>query len=212
MAEQGWLRELEGFWGALSNEAKVYLTGAVLGLGLIIIGGLALTINGLRADRRENEGIRVISDEEEGEIGEVVVDMAGAVMQPGLYRLKSGARLGEGLALAGGLAAEADRVWVEKNINLAQKITDGIKIYIPWQGEAEEAAGGVAGVESVALSEEVNINTASESELDRLWGIGEKRAQDIIDGRPYSKIEELIEKKIIPVNVYEKIKDEITIY
>lgn len=56
----------------------------------------------------------------------------------------------------------------------------------------------------------LNINVASFSQLDQLPGIGAARAQKIIDGRPYSKIEELKTRKILPVSVYEKIKDQIT--
>lgn len=55
----------------------------------------------------------------------------------------------------------------------------------------------------------ISINIATQAELDRLNGIGEKRAQDIIKGRPYTKLEELYEKKIIYKSVYEKIKDQI---
>jgi competence protein ComEA len=58
----------------------------------------------------------------------------------------------------------------------------------------------------------VNINSASASELDSLWGIGEKRAAEIVDNRPYSSIEELLTRKIIPSNVYEKIEDEISVF
>lgn len=71
--------------------------------------------------------------------------------------------------------------------------------------------GEVAGEETV-VSGKININTASASELDTLWGIGEVRAKDIIDNRSYSSIDELLTKKVIPSNVFEKIKDEITVF
>ena len=56
----------------------------------------------------------------------------------------------------------------------------------------------------------MNINTATKSELDQLWGVGEARAQTIIEGRPYQTVEEV--KKVLPSNVYEQIKDEISVY
>ena len=56
----------------------------------------------------------------------------------------------------------------------------------------------------------VNINTATKSELDQLKGVGEARAQTIIEGRPYQTVEEV--KKVLPSNVYEQIKDMITVY
>jgi len=134
--------------------------------------------------------------------------LAGAVMQPGVYELPSASRLKDLLARAGGLSASADREWIEKNLNLAQKLEDAQKVYIPSQMETE---GEVAGEETV-VSGKININTASASELDTLWGIGEARAKAIIDNRPYSSVDELQTKKVIPSNVFERIKDEITVF
>ena len=61
-------------------------------------------------------------------------------------------------------------------------------------------------------SQPLNINAASAAELDTLWGIGQSRAADIIDQRPYNSPEDLLSKGIIPENVYERIKDEISVY
>jgi len=124
------------------------------------------------------------------------------------------------LIRAGGLSAAADREWVSKNINLAQKLQDGAKIYIPTQKEvgrfgglglSTSAGGEVAGVSGSVVGK-ININTASQAQLESLWGIGEKRAADIIANRPYQSIDELVTKAKIPKSVVEKIKDKITIY
>src|SRR3989344_1087747 len=58
----------------------------------------------------------------------------------------------------------------------------------------------------------ININTASQSELESLWGIGPVYAQNIIEQRPYSSVEELLTKKIIKQNVYDRVKDQISVY
>ncbi|EKD47123.1 MAG: helix-hairpin-helix DNA-binding motif-containing protein, partial [uncultured bacterium] len=58
----------------------------------------------------------------------------------------------------------------------------------------------------------ININAASQSELETLWGIGPVTAQNIIEQRPYSSVEELLSKKIIKQNVYDKIKDQIAVW
>ena len=58
----------------------------------------------------------------------------------------------------------------------------------------------------------ININTASQKELESLWGIGPVYAQNIIEHRPYSKVDELIEKKILKTNVYDRNKDTLTVY
>lgn len=116
------------------------------------------------------------------------------------------------LLVAGGLADGADRSFVARYMNLAQKVGDGVKIYVPKVGEG---GGGVSEMGGVNDSSNdggglININTASVSELDSLWGIGASRAQDIINGRPYGSVEELA--KVIPSNVYEQIKGQISIY
>ena len=88
---------------------------------------------------------------------------------------------------------------------MAQELEDGQKVYIPSQGETGEVAG-----ESV--KGKININSASVSELDSLWGIGEARAKAIIENRPYASVDDLLDKKVIPANVFEAIKDEIAVF
>ena len=186
-------------------------------LGLFLIGVGALSLVVLTFQRSEPQ-IEVISSSRPSpaEGGEIVVDVAGAVEKPGVYRLASGARVNDALLVAGGISAEADREWLTKYINLAQILSDGIKVYIPRVGEISEGTAPVLGKtdsEVIGLTQEhkINLNTASVSELDSLWGIGETRAQTIIGNRPYSSVEELLEKRIVPSNVFERIKDEVSV-
>ena len=58
----------------------------------------------------------------------------------------------------------------------------------------------------------IDINTASQEELESLWGIGPVYAQNIIEQRPYSNVEELLTKKVIRSDIYEKNKDKLTVY
>ena len=148
------------------------------------------------------------------ELGEgMLVDVAGAVANPGVYTLPAGSRVGEALLAAGGLAAGADRAWVAATLNLASPITDGQKIYIPENSENQKTQiTGVSEVSDNQMSAKVNINTASESELDTLWGVGTARATAIVAGRPYATVEELLTKGVVPQNVYDRIKNEITVY
>jgi len=139
------------------------------------------------------------------EVLEIVVDVEGAVMQPGVYKLTTDKRMVDALAAAGGLSSDADRNWVEKNINLAGKLTDGLKIYIPRDGE-EVLSENDGGATAVSV---ININLASISDLETLPGVGEVTAQKIVDGRPYTTIEELLEKKIVGSATFEKIKAKI---
>ena len=184
-----------------------------LAIGLVGLIVLGLGVIFLRSDLSSSTQVEIISSDSQAS-GLLVCDIEGAVEKPGVYQLPGGSRINDLLIQAGGLAAEADRDWVAKNINLAQELTDGGKFYI--YSEAELVAGGspegvepgtVAGVVS-----RVNINTASFSQLDSLWGIGEARAKAIIANRPYQTLEELRGKANIPANVYEQIKDQISLY
>jgi competence protein ComEA len=182
-------------------------------IGLILVGVGVLTR--LLIHQKEPE-IQIVSSEEQKTQEKIFVHLEGAVEKPGVYELAPESRLNDLLILAGGLSAQADREWAEKNLNLAQKLADGAKIYIPKVGEMADYSlrplgekGKVAGAN---VGGKINLNTASVSQLDSLWGIGEKRAADIVNNRPYQTTEELITKAKIPKNVYEKIKDEISVY
>ncbi|MBI2420982.1 MAG: helix-hairpin-helix domain-containing protein, partial [Candidatus Levybacteria bacterium] len=97
--------------------------------------------------------------------------------------------------------------FIEKNINLASKVTDGMKIYIPRVGES--LSSGVNTTISSGSSL-VGINSAGQAELEALPGIGPVTAGKIIAGRPYSSIDDLVAKKAVSQSVFEKIKDQIS--
>jgi len=189
-----------------------------IGLGGLILLGLGVIF--FRLNSGDKPKIEIISENSSQQQVTIFVDIEGAVQNPGVYELPANSRINDLLIRAGGLSAVADRDWVSKNINLAQKLQDGVKIYIPSQKEVRQfggpglstiAGGEVAGV-SGSIAGKININTASQVQLESLWGIGEKRAADIIANRPYQTIDELITKAKIPKSVVEKIKDKITIY
>lgn len=152
--------------------------------------------------------------------GEIVVEIAGAVNKAGVYKFAQGSRVEDLLTAAGGLSESADRARIEKFINRAAKLTDGQKIYIPNQNDQSgalsadnsEGGSGVLGGTTTSVSDLVNINTGSKKQLEDLWGIGPVTAQNIIDHRPYSSVEELLSKKILKINVYEANKDKLTVY
>lgn len=151
----------------------------------------------------------------------MVVDVEGAVENPGVYKISSDARIQDALILAGGFSKDADRDFISKHLNLAAKLTDGAKVYIPKVGESNGSSSVSTSTNSTtsnaetvlsAQSGQININTASASELDTLSGVGVVTAQKIIDNRPYSDINELLNKKVVGNSVFQKIKDKITVY
>ncbi len=180
---------------------KPYLITLALAGILVLVAGAALI--GLSWENK-SENIEIIEAEAPAII---LVDVGGAALKPGIYELASDARVNDALILAGGLAKDADRDWISQNLNLAAKLTDGAKIYIPFQDEFNTNKDSP----SQSKGESLNINTASLAELDQLWGIGPVTAQKIIDSRPYAKVDDLLEKKIVKINVYEAIKDKITV-
>ena len=142
----------------------------------------------------------------------LTVDIEGSVVKPGVYRLSLDSRIQDALVAAGGLSASADRDFISKNINLATKLSDGAKIYFPSIGESFTSANIVTGNMGIGAEDRININLATEQELDTLPGVGPATARKIIDGRPYSSIDDLLEKKIVGSNVFSEIKEKITVY
>ena len=106
--------------------------------------------------------------------------------------------------MAGGLTDDANT----DSLNLAAKLSDGQKVYLPRIGESA-TSGQVVGETSSGL---INVNTASEAQLDTLPSVGPVTIGKIIASRPYSSPEELLSKKAVGSATYNKIKDLITVY
>ena len=135
----------------------------------------------------------------------IMVEVAGAVNKPNVYEVTSSARLKDIIDLAGGLSAEADLPYFHRNFNLAKIVTDQEKIYIPSVTDTYTNPG------DQNQPTTVNLNQATIQELDGLPGIGSTTAQKIIQNRPYGSVEELLNKKIVNKNVYEQIKELISL-
>lgn len=134
----------------------------------------------------------------------VVVDVVGAVARPGVVRLPAGSRVLDALLAAGGMTGDADLFAVNK----AALLRDGMRIYVPKPGE-QVPAGSLGS----AAETKVDINHASESELDSLPGIGPGTAAKIIrsrQGRPFARPEELQTRGLVTARVFADIKDLVT--
>lgn len=110
----------ENFW----EQNKVPVILGLIGILLVSVGILTT----LFFYQQKEPEIEIISGEEE--TGMIWVDLAGAVMQPGVYELPNDSRYKDLLTRAGGLSASADREWVEKHLNLAQKLEKIVKKFI----------------------------------------------------------------------------------
>lgn len=182
-----------------------------LALGLSIIG-LVLILGGIFASGINNSKPKVFPKESliQGEKF-ISVDISGSIKTPGVYKLNDGDRIEDAIEAAGGFSENANQEYISKYINLAQKLVDGSKVYIPKVGEQIPIRGQAGSVAGATITS-VNINTATQAELEALPGIGPVTASKIISDRPYQKVEELLSKKIVSKAVFEKIKDQIVVY
>ncbi len=140
----------------------------------------------------------------------ILVDISGAIQNPGVYPLLPGSRLQDAVNAAGGLMDTADR----EIINLARLVHDGDKIFIPDINEEMVHSSEDIGEEEKASPtncEKININTASINELLQLPGIGEVRAKQIIDYREmhgkFTAINEITNIPGIGEDTFTQIKD-----
>lgn len=148
--------------------------------------------------------------------GLVAVYVCGAVKNPGVYYLDAGDIKDTAIRLAGGFTEDADTAYV----NLAQKVTEGERIYVPTKQETEQGMDfdtetGAMQEAAQTESEKVNINTAGKEELMRLPGIGESKADAILAYRQekgkFQSTDELMNIQGIKEGVYNKIKDLIVV-
>lgn len=182
-----------------------------LGLGLL---GTVLILGGLLAPQISSQKKEFPKESVVSANKQISVDISGAVVKSGVYQLSEGARVEDVLKAAGGLTDQANQQYVAKSLNLAQKLVDGSKIYIPSEDEAYtglgQTTGSVAGAST--NSSQVNINSATQVQLEALPGVGAVTAGKIISGRPYQSVDELVSKKIVGKAVYERIKDLVVVY
>ncbi|MBU1032247.1 helix-hairpin-helix domain-containing protein [Patescibacteria group bacterium] len=183
-----------------------------LPIGLALMG-IVLIIGGVFASGLNKAQPKVFPKESLIQNQKLIsVDVSGAVNKPGVYQVKDESRIEEAIASAGGFSENANKEYISKYLNMAQKLSDGSKLYIPFteeQGNASQNIGVVAGENTGA---KININTATQAELESLNGIGSVRASAIISGRPYQTIEDLLNQKILGKSVFENIKDQIVVY
>ena len=165
-----------------------------------------------------------VSDESKATTDDLVVHIAGEVLEPGIVKVPSGSRITDVIEAAGGLSYDADL----SSVNLAYPVLDGQKIYIPSLDDegnvssyitSENGSGIIADSDATSNSSSnlsvVNINTANQTLLETLPGIGPSTALKIIEYRKqqgkFSSIEEIKQVSGIGDAKFNNIKDKITI-
>lgn len=203
---------------------KVYVIGGAIAFGAMIYyflmppqeTGNVPDINEEWIEARENPPQNPAKEEaadvEQPEA--VIVDVKGAVNQPGVYEAKEGDRVIDVLEKAGGLIENAD----SNQINFAMRVSDEMIIYIPAVGEVPTETMIVEGSSSGSANQDdgrINLNKADETELQTLPGIGPSKAAAIIEYREingsFQAIEDLKSIAGIGDKTFEKLKDLIKI-
>jgi competence protein ComEA len=192
-------------------DAAASLTRPQLAVIAILI--VALCAGGLLAYKRSRPRPVEVSGAagstaSKGGARAITVHVAGAVMNPGLYRLPEGSRVADALTKAGGASVEA----LLDDLNLAGKLADGQKVMVPRQVARAPATGQASATANSTL---VNLNTATAEQLDTLPGVGPAMAAKIVEYRqkngPFSAVDELDDVSGIGPSKLEALRDLVTI-
>lgn len=189
--------------------------------GAVVVGVLAIVIAMSGAGTAVVEGPSSSQDGGAGSFvaagGELVIDVTGAVAKPGIYRLATGARVGNAIDAAGGFSPRVDVDRVGRELNLAAILADGAQVHVP--SRDDPAGGGSAGASPGAGGSGgggglVNLNSATEAELDALSGIGPVTAGKIIESRAtaaFKTVDELRERGLVGQKTFDKIRAQLTV-
>lgn len=136
----------------------------------------------------------------------IMIDIKGAVQQPNVYQLPKGSRVYEAIKEAGGFTEGAD----ERQLNLAQLLVDEMVVYVPTVGEEGVDEAVAMGQTSTQEEGKIKINTADETELQQLPGIGPTKAEAIIAYReengPFKEMNDLLNVSGIGIKSLEKLE------
>lgn len=207
----------------LNKKQKIILI-IIVGFMIIFIGYYIMNkvseSNYIELDTSSEEETNYIENDNkelEEESNQIVVHITGEVENEGIIKIEEGARISDVIENAGGVTKEADL----SKINLAYTVQDGQKIYVPSINDKEEIetvtdnAGEnvIQSNENNVKNERININTANQTELETLNGIGPSTALKIINYRnengKFEKIEDIKNVPGIGDAKFENIKDNI---
>ena len=210
-----WLKQLPKKWLLLGSGASIVILITLL-VGIYLMVNKEPQVDTTMWEETSLTTTAEVATDATKERAEtmIYVDIKGAVKVPGIYQLKNQQRIWDALALAGGVSEEADTT----QVNYAQKVKDQMIIYVPKKGEAvaqsletlQESAPAQQNQE-----EKINLNTATEAELQTISGIGAKKAQEIIRFRdeqgPFKTVKELKNVPGIGEKTVERLKDMLTV-
>ena len=146
---------------------------------------------------------------------ELVVEVAGAVAHPGLYRLRQGGRVADAIAAAGGYGPRVDAAQATAQLNLAAHVADGDRIVVPSRDNPSQPPSSTGSGSARAnpgtsgQATPVDLNRATAAELDALPGIGPVTAAKIIaarDEQRFASVDDLRTRKLVGSATFEKLR------
>jgi competence protein ComEA len=145
----------------------------------------------------------------------LIVEVVGAVREPGVYSLPAGSRLADLVRRAGGYGPRVDVVRAEQELNLAGPLHDGDHVRVPSRDDRQTAGTSApANDPGSGGSTLIDINRATQSELEELPGVGPATAEKIIAAReeaPFTTVEELRSRGVLGEKTFEKLRALVTV-
>jgi competence protein ComEA len=194
---------------ALGALAMAALAGGALVLST------ATPTSGLSLDRGPEPALTAEPEPSATTEADLLVDVQGAIMLPGLYRLAAGSRVGDAIDAAGGYGPSIDLEQAALRLNLAERLADGAKVHVPRRGE-QPLAGlpSPAGASTGPSGGLIDVNSADQEALESLPGIGPVTAGKIIAARaeaPFVTVDDLLARKVVGAATLDKIRSLVSI-
>lgn len=192
------------------NASPGLLTLAAVGaLAALLAGGVVLAVSGMPDGSLTlpEDGPVLAAELPAPSVADLIVDVSGAVREPGIVRLEPGARVGDAIAAAGGFSPGADLVAAAQRLNLAAPVTDGEKIGVP---ALADAGPPVMDPAPPVTGGATDLNRATAAELEALPGIGPVTAGRIVAAReesPFLDVEELRGRGLVSESVFARIRE-----
>jgi competence protein ComEA len=191
-----------------------YGRALLIGAGVVLIASIGATLwfaASAGSAREVTLEAQVNASATPAQQAELVVDVAGAVSRPGVRRLPAGSRVADAIAAAGGFAPSVDAAAASSTLNLAAPLQDGTKIVVPQRGRASEPGGAPA---ASPRAGKVDLNSATQAQLEELPGIGPVTAKKIVDARaeaPFRSVDDLTARKLVGPSTFEKIRELVSV-